>query len=585
MINKKLILSILLLVFIACMVSCTGKDTDRSNGKPIKQHYCGFESKAQHYSYMRVLDSSFYYYNEAKKHHLKNSDSTQAAKTIALMAEVQLAAGDYFGAEKTILQSIPLIKKSKGKQLVTAYSFLARVYSHLFDHKNALLFFEKAYDTSGDSLEKLDILQHIARVHVEMGNHKEAIGILQGIKQSDVSKKSPLLHAGILDRLGYAMLKDSNKGLEQLLAAMEIRTKQNDAAGLFCSNQHLSEYYEANNQATIARQYAKQTYAMAMKLRDPEKMLHALSCLVAISTGDDLKFYSKEYLKYTTELKKTRTALKDSFDAITENENKHLQAVLDKAEAEDRALLLQISSDHNKLLLLSLIFTIFSSLMVYYLIRSRHKKERFMESYSTETRIAKKVHDEIANEIYGTINELASEDDIAIVNKEKLLSRLDSIYLMTKNISRETNNIETGYEYPQHLRMMLNSYSGYNVNVIIKGIADINWDAIDAIKKIATYRSLQELMVNMKKHSQASLVVIDFTIENKKVVINYTDNGVGATKEKLLAKNGLTNVESRIASVDGTTHFDTDINTGFQITLTYPLYTPYVQKNFNTRRH
>lgn len=575
----------LLLVFIACMVSCTGKDTSQNSSKPLKRHHCSFEGKAEHYSYMRVLDSSFYYYNEAKKHHLKNSDSVQAAKTIALMAEVQLAAGDYFGAEKTILESIPLIKNKDNKQLVTAYSFLARVYRHLFDHKNALLYFDKAYNTSKDSLEKLDILQRIARIHVEMGNHKEAIGILQGIKQSDIAQKSPLLHAGILDRLGYALYKDSNTGLEQLLAAMDIREKENDAAGLFCSNQHLSEYYDTNNQNTIARQYAKQTYAMAMKLREPEKMLHALSCLVAISTGDELKFYSKEYLKYTTELKKTRTALKDSFDAIIDNDNKNTQSLLVQNEAEDRALLLQISSDHNKLLLVSLIFTIFSSIMVYYLIRSRHKKERFMESYSTETRIAKKVHDEIANEIYGTINDLASDDDITIADKEKLLSRLDSIYLMTKNISRETNNIETGYEYPQHLRMMLNSYSGYNVNVIIKGIADINWDAIDAIKKIATYRSLQELMVNMKKHSEASLVVIDFTIENKKVVINYTDNGVGATKEKLLTKNGLTNVESRIASVDGTTHFDTDTNKGFQITLTYPLYTPYVQKNFNTRRH
>jgi len=133
--------------------------------------------------------------------------------------------------------------------------------------------------------------------------------------------------------------------------------------------------------------------------------------------------------------------------------------------------------------------------------------------------------------------------------------------------------------------MMLNAYSGYTVNVIIKGIADINWDSIDAIKKIATYRSLQELMVNMKKHSQASLVVVDFTIDNKKIVIHYTDNGVGATQEKLLTKNGLQNIESRMASIDGTVQFDTDSGKGFHITLTYPLYTPYVQKNFNNRRH
>jgi len=574
-----------LLVF-ASFLSCTGNDTSSTTHKPSKPHNCSLEAKAQHYTYMRALDSAFYYYNEAKKHHLKNNDSIQAAKNIALMAEVQLTAGDYFGAEKTILENLPFIKKqSDKKELVKAYTFLAHVYKHLFDHKNALLYFEKAQDVSTDSLEKLNILHNIARVHIELGNNLEAIGILQGIKESEVAKKSPSTYAYIIDRLGFAMLRDNNSGLEHLLAALEIRKTHNDIEGLFYSYQHISEYYDVHGIPATAKEYAKKTYDIALKLREPEKMLQALSCLVTISTGDELKFYSNEYITYNTALKKTRTAHKNSFNDIIDNDTRYETAALKKNETQDRALLMQISSDHNKLLLISLVFTIFSSIMVYYLVRSRHRKERFMESYSTETRLAKKVHDEIANEIYGTINDLASDEDISVTDKEKLLSRLDSIYLMTKNISRETNNIDTGYEYPEHLKMMLNAYSGYTVNVIIKGIADINWDSIDAIKKIATYRSLQELMVNMKKHSQASLVVVDFTIDNKKIVINYTDNGVGATQEKLLTKNGLQNIESRMTSIDGAVHFDTGSGKGFHITLTYPLYTPYVQKNFNNRRH
>ena len=241
--------------------------------------------------------------------------------------------------------------------------------------------------------------------------------------------------------------------------------------------------------------------------------------------------------------------------------------------AKDSELLLQISSDHNKLLLLSLVFTIFASLLVYFLIKSRHKRERFLEGYITETRIAKKVHDEIANELYGTISYLASDNNIPPNEKEKLLSRLDSIYLMTKNISRETNDINTGYDFPEHLKMMLTSYSGTAVNIILKGFADVNWNDVDSLKKIATYRSLQELMVNMKKHSQASLVVIDFTVNGKKIVIKYTDNGTGASKEQLFTKNGLLNVENRITAVNGNLEVTTGIGKGFHITLTYPAYT------------
>ena len=238
--------------------------------------------------------------------------------------------------------------------------------------------------------------------------------------------------------------------------------------------------------------------------------------------------------------------------------------------------MMQISSDHNKLLLLCLVFTIFSSLLVYYLIKLRHKRERLMERYITETRIAKKVHDEIANEIYATINYLAANNDIQPEKKEKIIAKLDDIYLMTKNISRETNNIETGYQYPEHLKMMLSSYSGNSVNTIVKGISDIEWHTIDAIKKIATYRSLQELMVNMKKHSQATLVVIDFAITGKKIKISYTDNGRGASEERMQQKNGLLNVEDRIKAIDGSVDIDTATGKGFHITLTYPALKPYV---------
>ncbi len=245
--------------------------------------------------------------------------------------------------------------------------------------------------------------------------------------------------------------------------------------------------------------------------------------------------------------------------------------------ARDSELLLQISSDHNKLLLISLVFTIFASVLVYFLIQSKHKRERFLAGYLTETRIAKKVHDEIANELYGTISDLASDSRIAPLEKEKLLSRLDSIYIMTKNISRETNDIDTGYDFPEHLKMMLTSYCGSTVNVILKGLTEVHWDAVDPLKKIATYRALQELMVNMKKHSRASLVVIDFTINRKKLEIKYSDNGIGATEEQLFNRNGLLNVETRIAAVDGNIAVATGNGKGFHITLTYPAYsTSYV---------
>ena len=82
---------------------------------------------------------------------------------------------------------------------------------------------------------------------------------------------------------------------------------------------------------------------------------------------------------------------------------------------------------------------------------------------------------------------------------------------------------------------------------------------------------LQELMVNMKKHSKCSLVVITFKKNKNKLEIDYSDNGLGATSEEINMKNGLQNVENRILGIKGTITFDTISKKGFKVSFTLPI--------------
>lgn len=577
MIRKQFIFAFHLLALVACL-SCTnkGKDTHAytSNIEQLK-------TLAGHYEKEQIQDSAFYYYNTLKTEYLKNNDNFSAAKKLLKMAEIQLAASDYIGVESTVKEALPLFNKKLHEIYISkAYTILATAYSYLLNHENALLCYKKAHENSKDSLSKVNILHHIARTHTATGNYKTAISILSDLKKSPLIVNNPLLKADITDNLGYSLFKQSNvNGLAAMLEALDIREKAKKLDDLFLSHLHLSEYYGQSDNASIAKEHALKAYTTAVQLEKPDYILEALTFLIPYSSGEELKKYSNEYLALDIQTDKTGQIAKNQFDKV-----KNL-APPGAENSIDRALLLQISSDHNKLLLTSLIFTIFCSVILYYFIRSRHKKERFMEVYSTETRIAKKVHDEIANEIYGTINYLTSDDALPGKSKEKLISQLDNIYLLTKNISRETNNVDTSGLYPEYLKLMLTAYTTSNVNVIIKGISDIDWESLDEIKKIATYRSLQELMVNMKKHSNATLVLIDFSMVNKKIEIRYSDNGCGAEKDKLFLKNGLLNVENRMVSIDGSIIFDNNTNKGFHITLTYPANSTYVSKNFNNRRH
>ena len=70
-------------------------------------------------------------------------------------------------------------------------------------------------------------------------------------------------------------------------------------------------------------------------------------------------------------------------------------------------------------------------------------------------------------------------------------------------------------------------------------------------KQITLYRVIRELLVNMKKYSQASLVVLNFTLD-KELKVNYSDNGIGFEKKN--EPGGIQNAENRIYGVNGTSY-------------------------------
>ena len=153
--------------------------------------------------------------------------------------------------------------------------------------------------------------------------------------------------------------------------------------------------------------------------------------------------------------------------------------------------------------------------------------------------------------------------------KENLLQKLDDIYGRVRGISKENNRIDTGADFTKSMKEMLSAYNTSQRNIIVNNLEDINWEIVDETKKITINRILQELMVNMKKHSNASLVLIKFESDPKSILIHYTDNGKGSDKTKMV-KNGILNMESRIQAIKGTIDFDTAPDKGFKAKIIMP---------------
>ncbi|WP_431242571.1 sensor histidine kinase [Flavobacterium sp. P21] len=201
--------------------------------------------------------------------------------------------------------------------------------------------------------------------------------------------------------------------------------------------------------------------------------------------------------------------------------------------------------------------------------KNKNKAIEFKASYETETRIAKKIHDELANDVFNVIAFTESQP-LSIENtKENLLQKLDDIYGRVRGISKENNKIDTGANFTRNIKELFSTYNTSTRNIIFTNLENIHWELIDDIKKITISRILQELLVNMKKHSKANLVAIKFESDQNSIFINYTDNGIGCNKDKII-KNGLQNMESRIQAVKGSVDFETEPDKGFRAKIIIP---------------
>lgn len=231
--------------------------------------------------------------------------------------------------------------------------------------------------------------------------------------------------------------------------------------------------------------------------------------------------------------------------------------------------LLDQSQDSNRILLTALITAILFSVIVVYLLREQHKKEKLLATYVTEKRISKKLHDEIANELYGTILMVNNNTVITGRSKELLLEQLDKLYKSTRDISRQNIEIDTGEHYRVQLRLMLKMYSSESTRISIKSFDDMPWNKLADIQKITIFRILQEMMVNMKKHSNATLVFIDLKNTPGIITISYSDNGIGIDCKSDIHINYIQGIKNRLATIDGDITIDKNRNKGFHISFSF----------------
>jgi len=526
-----------------------------------------FAKKGDYAFFSGEYQKAYGFYYESKKIYENEKDNLRMGYNLLRISQIQLIYNDYRGSEETIteaLQSFQLSEEPHKDYIREAYNKLGMSYTGLKDYKEAIKCYNKAKEYTVDhelSIKMID--NNIALCYLEEAKYQEAVQMFTALYASNSVKKDTVTFVSVTDNLGFSKFKaDGISGKDLMEQALAIRLRRTDEKGVVYSYLNLSQYHKTKN-PPLARNYAQKAYTLATKIGAIDHRLEALK-LLSIIGG---KSYNQEFFRLNDSVNNFRQKAKNQFAKIrfdaTKEKNENVALKLKQAEERTRNLIVGIISGSFIILLIFL----------YFRDKRKHKnekrKQKREEEYRTETRIAKKLHDELANDVFNTMTFAEVRDLATPENKETLLDNLDKIYEQTRNISKENSNIDTGEKYLSHLKETLSGYGSQEVNIILKGIDSIDWQNIESAKKIVVYRVLQELLVNMKKHSKATLVVFTFKKINKKIQINYSDNGVGTGTDEYLRKNGLQNVENRIQNINGRITFEPTPEKGFKVHFTF----------------
>lgn len=501
---------------------------------------------------------------KSRQLYLAVGDSSKAGRRTLEMANAQSRTADYHGAQESAIETLRLLDKEKDSAyLSSAHNLVAMVYRNQGFLEDALSEYTEALKFAIKSEDSLTYLHNIALISQDKNNYTKAINSFQDLlahKQS-LNKSS---EARYLDNLAYTKwLQDSTATVEEdLLKALNMRLEINDQAGLDGSYTHLVEFYK-NSDRNKAIKYTKEWLELT-KNSSVQAELEALEKYIELAPTSQSNAEVKHYIKLNDSLNQANLIAKNSFAKIRFDEEQKEKEILG-LEALTAKQVLETQNLRQRSIVISALglLGILGASFFFYYLKQKHKREKIREVHKTESRISKKIHDELANNIYNIMSRLetvASEED---------LDSLEKIYGQTRDISRENNEIATGNDFGELLILNLSHNSGSS-RLILKGEKSVNWKKFSKEKKIVTYRVLQELMVNMKKHSEANFVAISFNHQAKKLEIRYSDTGKGSTLEEIKLGNGLQNVENRIISVKGLITFETKQGEGLKAKIQIP---------------
>ncbi|MCW3463457.1 tetratricopeptide repeat-containing sensor histidine kinase [Chitinophaga nivalis] len=543
---------LILLIVTTCLFAC------RQQHVPVLVTQEPDYEKAQSFLHIKN-DSAFYYYNKVVGTLV---DSIQIAQVYNLMAALQADAGDYYGSQENLLMSLRYLNEQNERHvycLSSDYNELGNTSLNLKNYDAAIHYYDLALKYARNDTLKQTLLNNKGLVYQKEGNYMQAIAIYDSI----IHKKNldPMGYARVLSNLARTkwLRNTGYRAAPELLTALQIRIQEKDDWGQNASYAHLSDYYMATHPDS-ALLYAGKMYNVARQLNSPGDEAEALQKLIQLAPAHTVKPYFTRYQYLNDSIQTARNKDKNQFALIrydvAKNKMENLQ--LQKENADKKVQIIQ-----QRILIYGVILLMVAGLFTaigWY----RKRKQRIIREEKLKN--SRKVHDVVANGLHRIMSELQYQP---VIEKEKLLDKIDNLYNKSRDLSYEKPPVyEEGFQ--TEIIQLLASFQTDAIHIMTVGNNEHLWENIADDTKEHVKLILQELLVNMKKHSDARNVAVRFEQTDGQIFMQYTDDGVGLPAEHTPG-NGLKNTVSRIKNMNGRITFDSDPKKGLKVRISFPI--------------
>lgn len=490
------------------------------------------------------------------------NDSIKLSEVLLSLAEIEKNEGLYKLSEENAVKGLTYLPENAHKR-APLYNLISINQREQGKPKESLIWADSAINANSEENKlyhsrNIKYLNSKALALRDDNRFEEASKIF-----SQLLKKNSPNYARYLSNHAYCnWKKDATLDVEkQLKESLKIRESTNDSIGLIASYKHLSDYFE-NKDEKLYRNYLNKLYTISKRKKALTEQIETLERIKDIELDVNKR---EEYLVEIIKLEKYRDKelerVEDGYAVIRFGTKLKDFKILTLEEVN------QSLRYERYMYILLVIVTLLTTLFLIYYFHERKKKIQLKERYQTETRLSKKVHDEVGNDIFYLITQLENDPSLLEKNGLKLLDGLQNIYSKARDISREYTDIDTGDGFPEELLSLLNSFGNKEIKIITKQLAPTFWTSIGADLKSEVFRIVQELLTNMKKHSQASMAAVTFKKEARKLVIQYSDNGIGVGDEQQTLKS----VENRIQVLQGVLTLDAQPDEGLQVSIIIPI--------------